>query len=327
MDSTYSPLSPDLSSLLSRSPKAQQFSKNSISRQAYMRRTPSLSLDSNSLDKKNFHYAPNSYATNLSPHSPGSFKSTGESFSRDAHQTPLAISGAGFPNSQNLLPISPRNSRILAPAQAPFQTEFCVESQNFYQDHPNTSTKSNLTPENSAGWVPSTKRSTAQNTMSSCRNSREKFERKSSSTTTSTTYYADPNPQNIEIKTKFPVARIKRIMQADEEVGKVAQVTPVAVSKALELFMIALVTGAAEKAREKGSKKVSAQHLRLVVDGQPERFDFLADIVGKFGEGSENASSESNKANRKRKEESESASEEDKGIKKKGRGRKKKSGD
>lgn len=35
--------------------------------------------------------------------------------------------------------------------------------------------------------------------------------------------------QGIEIKTKFPVARIKRIMQADEEVGKVAQVTPVAV--------------------------------------------------------------------------------------------------
>jgi Dr1-associated corepressor len=32
-----------------------------------------------------------------------------------------------------------------------------------------------------------------------------------------------------EIKTKFPVARIKRIMQADEDVGKVAQVTPIAV--------------------------------------------------------------------------------------------------
>jgi hypothetical protein len=37
--------------------------------------------------------------------------------------------------------------------------------------------------------------------------------------------------KGIEIKTKFPVARIKRIMQADEEVGKVAQVTPVAVCK------------------------------------------------------------------------------------------------
>lgn len=33
----------------------------------------------------------------------------------------------------------------------------------------------------------------------------------------------------MEVKTKFPVARIKRIMQADEDVGKVSQVTPIAV--------------------------------------------------------------------------------------------------
>ena len=33
----------------------------------------------------------------------------------------------------------------------------------------------------------------------------------------------------VEVRTKFPVARIKRIMQADEDVGKVAQVTPVVV--------------------------------------------------------------------------------------------------
>ena len=37
--------------------------------------------------------------------------------------------------------------------------------------------------------------------------------------------------EGIDLKTKFPVARIKRIMQADEEVGKVAQVTPVVVCK------------------------------------------------------------------------------------------------
>lgn len=47
---------------------------------------------------------------------------------------------------------------------------------------------------------------------------------------------AEPKPypgqyENVEIKTKFPVARIKRIVQADEEVGKVAQVTPVVVCK------------------------------------------------------------------------------------------------
>lgn len=39
------------------------------------------------------------------------------------------------------------------------------------------------------------------------------------------------SPAEIEVRTKFPVARIKRIMQADEDVGKVAQVTPVAVCK------------------------------------------------------------------------------------------------
>ena len=37
----------------------------------------------------------------------------------------------------------------------------------------------------------------------------------------------------IEVRTKFPVARIKRIMQADEDVGKVAQVTPVVVGKSI----------------------------------------------------------------------------------------------
>lgn len=39
----------------------------------------------------------------------------------------------------------------------------------------------------------------------------------------------------IDIKTKFPVARIKRIMQADEDVGKVAQATPTAVCELLTL--------------------------------------------------------------------------------------------
>ena len=38
-----------------------------------------------------------------------------------------------------------------------------------------------------------------------------------------------PNVDSIIIKNHFPVARIKRIMQADDDVGKVAQVTPVVV--------------------------------------------------------------------------------------------------
>jgi hypothetical protein len=113
-------------------------------------------------------------------------------------------------------------------------------------------------------------------------------------------------------------------MQADEEVGKVAQVTPVAVSKALELFMIALVSGAAEKAREKGSKKVSAAHLKMVVEGD-EQWDFLGEIVGRVGEVQEGAGGEARK--RKGKGNGESESEEEEKRVKKGRGRKKKGDD
>jgi len=84
----------------------------------------------------------------------------------------------------------------------------------------------------------------------------------------------------VEVKTKFPVARIKRIMQADEDVGKVAQVTPIAVAKALELFMISLVTKAAREARDRSSKRVTAAHLKQAV-AKDEVLDFLVDIIAK----------------------------------------------
>jgi len=87
--------------------------------------------------------------------------------------------------------------------------------------------------------------------------------------------------EGIEVKTKFPVARIKRIMQADEDVGKVAQVTPTAVSKALELFMISVVTKAAAEAKARGSKRVTASHLKQAVE-KDEQLDFLAEIISKI---------------------------------------------
>ncbi|KAK3357719.1 hypothetical protein B0T25DRAFT_167852 [Lasiosphaeria hispida] len=86
----------------------------------------------------------------------------------------------------------------------------------------------------------------------------------------------EPSP----VKTKFPTARIKRIMQADEEVGKVAQQTPIAVGKALEMFMVALVTKSADVAREKNSKRVSAQMLKQVVESD-DQWDFLREIVSR----------------------------------------------
>ncbi|KAJ3472508.1 hypothetical protein NLG97_g10932 [Lecanicillium saksenae] len=97
---------------------------------------------------------------------------------------------------------------------------------------------------------------------------------------------AEPSPpappiiDSSMVKTKFPTARIKRIMQADEEVGKVAQQTPIAVGKALELFMIQLVSKSADVAKDKGSKRVTASMLKQVVESD-EQWDFLRDIVSR----------------------------------------------
>lgn len=86
----------------------------------------------------------------------------------------------------------------------------------------------------------------------------------------------DPSP----VKTKFPTARIKRIMQNDEEVGKVAQQTPIAVGKALEMFMIQLVTKSAEVARDKNSKRVTPAMLKTVIETD-DQWDFLREIASK----------------------------------------------
>lgn len=117
------------------------------------------------------------------------------------------------------------------------------------------------------------------------------------------------------MRTKFPTARIKRIMQADEEVGKVAQQTPIAVGKALEMFMIHIVTKSAEVAKEKNSKRVTAAMLKQVVESD-EQWDFLREIVSKVDV------EQAGKSGAKPKAESES--EEEPVEKKKGRGGRKK---
>lgn len=84
--------------------------------------------------------------------------------------------------------------------------------------------------------------------------------------------------KNKNKQTKFPVARIKRIMQKDEEVGKVAQATPVVISKALELFLAMIVEESSKVAVERGAKKVEAYHLKHAVE-TVDMLDFLKEIV------------------------------------------------
>ena len=81
--------------------------------------------------------------------------------------------------------------------------------------------------------------------------------------------------------TKFSTARIKKMMQADEEVGKVAKAAPVLVSKSLELLIGLVVKKASNVARAKQQSTVAVKHLQQAVAGE-DTFDFLQEVVGKF---------------------------------------------
>ncbi len=87
-------------------------------------------------------------------------------------------------------------------------------------------------------------------------------------------------------------------------------------AKALELFMISLVTKSADLARAGNSKRVTAVHLKKTIEGD-EQFDFLNDIVAKVAD-QPDAGQEKGKG--RKKEESESG--EDEKPKKKGRRKK-----
>ncbi|KAG8945335.1 hypothetical protein FRC04_000870 [Tulasnella sp. 424] len=88
--------------------------------------------------------------------------------------------------------------------------------------------------------------------------------------------------KNKNKSTKFPVvsitARIKKIMQKDDEVGKVAQATPVLISKSLELFMATLVDEMSKVTIERGCKRVEVWHLKAAIE-RTEMLDFLKEIV------------------------------------------------
>lgn len=87
-------------------------------------------------------------------------------------------------------------------------------------------------------------------------------------------------PNFDDIKTHFPAARIKKLMQSDEEIGKVAQATPVVVGRALEFFLASLVDASVDQARQAGIKRINAQHVKKAIESN-ENFDFLVDTICK----------------------------------------------
>lgn len=96
-----------------------------------------------------------------------------------------------------------------------------------------------------------------------------------------------------QMKTHFPSARVKKLMQSDEDVGKVAQATPLVVGRAVELFMCALVEKALDESKKGHSKKVNVQTLKKVIDSN-EEYDFVADVCDKYIPTNTNDNNETN---------------------------------
>lgn len=77
---------------------------------------------------------------------------------------------------------------------------------------------------------------------------------------------------------RFPPARIKKIMQRDEEVGKVAAPVPVIISRALELFVESLIRQGSEVTLQKNARTLTTSHLKQCILSET-KFDFLKDLV------------------------------------------------
>ncbi|KAL5662422.1 hypothetical protein ACJX0J_029547, partial [Zea mays] len=88
-----------------------------------------------------------------------------------------------------------------------------------------------------------------------------------------------PRLEKEELYNRVP-PRIKKIMQTDEDVGKIAQAVPVLVSKALELFLQDLCDRTYDITIRKGVKTVGSSHLKQCIQTY-NVYDFLREVVSK----------------------------------------------
>ncbi|CAL5223931.1 g6534 [Coccomyxa viridis] len=80
-------------------------------------------------------------------------------------------------------------------------------------------------------------------------------------------------------KSTHPLAaRVKKMMQADDDIGKIAQATPVLVGRATELFVRHLMEKAVALASSRNACSVTPAHLKAAVCDE-DMLDFLKGIV------------------------------------------------
>ncbi|KAJ8936858.1 hypothetical protein NQ318_012821 [Aromia moschata] len=102
---------------------------------------------------------------------------------------------------------------------------------------------------------------------------------------------------------RFPAGRIKKIMQTDEEVGKVAQAVPseftklfflnVNIPRTLELFVESLLTKSMQITQARNAKTLTPSHMKQCILSE-SRFDFLKDLVKNIPDASVQEDNENN---------------------------------
>jgi len=83
-----------------------------------------------------------------------------------------------------------------------------------------------------------------------------------------------------KMKCRFPIARIKKIMQFDEEIGKVSTSAPIVISHAIELFLTEILEMLAKEAAKRNSKKIVLADVNACFT-EHGRFDFLKPLLSK----------------------------------------------
>ncbi|XP_065921001.1 dr1-associated corepressor-like [Dysidea avara] len=110
-------------------------------------------------------------------------------------------------------------------------------------------------------------------------------------------------PKKKRFESRFPPARIKKIMQLDDDVGKVAASVPLIISRAVEIFLQKMLTKADEYASSRQTKTITVQHIKHCIDNEKE-WDFLKALVAKIPDINSSealANEEGKKRGRKRK--------------------------
>ncbi|XP_015233949.1 PREDICTED: dr1-associated corepressor-like [Cyprinodon variegatus] len=84
--------------------------------------------------------------------------------------------------------------------------------------------------------------------------------------------------QKKKYSVRFPPGRIKKIMQRDTEVGRIAMAVPVIISRALEMFLKSFLTKTCLITEAKRSNTVSVAHMKQCIESE-KLFHFLKDLA------------------------------------------------